>query len=38
MEGGDNETIAREEYLVLRIKNVNRSKVVHSENERIGKV
>ena len=38
MEGGENERIAREEHLVLRIENVNREKVGHSENERIGKV
>ena len=38
MEGGENEAIAREEHLVLRIENGNRSKVGHNENERIGKV
>ena len=37
IEGGENETIAREEHLVLRIKNDNRENVGRSENERMGK-
>ena len=38
MEGGENEIIAREERLVLRIDNSNRVNVGCSENDRIGKV
>ena len=38
MEGGENEVIAREEYLVLRTDNNNIIKASCSENERIGKV
>ena len=37
IEGEENEVIAREEYLVLRIENGDRAKVGHSENERMGK-
>ena len=37
MEGEENETIARKEYLVLRIENGDREKLGHDENERIEK-
>ena len=36
--GRRNETIEREEHLVLRVDNGDIEKVGHSENERIGKV
>ena len=38
MEEGKNELIAREECLVLKFENGDRSKAGHSENERMGKV
>ena len=38
MEGGENEAIARENHLVLRIGNRNRVKVCCSENDRLEKV
>ena len=38
MEGEENKTMAREEYLDLRIEKGKRVKMVHNESERIVKV